>query len=62
MARGGFNGSVAVGGGFIVMILVIMGVFIYFLATKNEKFTAPVKPSTYQDKRYVTPAGNTIVY
>ena len=62
MARGGFNGSVAVGGGFIVMILAIMGVFIYFLATKNEKFEVPVKPSPYQDKRFVTPAGNTIVY
>lgn len=29
---------------------------------KMERFDVPVKPSHYQDQRYVTPAGNTIVY
>lgn len=46
------------------LLLLVLGaglfLVIYFIA--KEKFNVPVKPSAYQDKRYTTPAGNTIVY
>lgn len=43
------------------LLLAVVFIPIYFLV-KKEKFGVPVKPSMYQDRRYVTPAGNTIVY
>ena len=61
MARGGSN-QAFVGGLLGFVVLAIMAVFIYFLAVGKEKFNVPTKPSMYQDKRLVTPAGNTIVY
>ena len=61
MARGGSN-QVFVGGLLGFVILAIMAVFIYFLAIGKEKFGVPVRPSQYQDQRFVTPAGNTVVY
>ena len=62
MARKGGSNQVFVGGLLGFVVLAIMGVFIYFLAVGKEGFGVPVKPSRYQDQRYITPAGNTVVY
>lgn len=59
MARGGSNEGM-IGGMMGLVIAIVIGAVIYIMVTK-EKFV-PTKPSQYQDKRYVTPAGNTIVY
>ena len=62
MARGGdFSSGAGIPLTFLALFLVGVTALIYFV-TKKEKFEVPVKPSQYQDKRYVTPAGNTIVY
>ena len=59
MARGGSNEGM-IGGMMGLVIAAVIGAVIYLMVTK-EKFV-PVKPSKYQDQRYITPAGNTIVY
>ena len=62
MARKGGSNQAFVGGLLGFVVLAIMAVFIYFLVIGKEKFNVPVKPSQYQDQRFRTPAGNTIVY
>ena len=51
----------AVPPGLILLVLGAVLFFVIYFIARKERFV-PVKPSKYQDKRYVTPAGNTIVY
>lgn len=65
MARGGYTAEDFMNRSLLLMLLGLLaigGFFLYMAISKTEKFGVPVKPSPYQDKRYVTPAGNTIVY
>ena len=51
----------AVPPGLILLVLGAVLFFVIYFVSRKEKFV-PTKPSQYQDRRYVTPAGNTIVY